>query len=48
MKAGDTVTLVDILPNVKDDGELQTKTVFEKCLGKQFVVGAIEQVAGLS
>jgi hypothetical protein len=42
MKPGDTVKLIGIPPNVRDDQELQTRTLFQKCLGQSFVIGAVE------
>ncbi len=48
MKAGDTVKLIGIPPNLQDDEDLQTRTLFEKCLGQFFVVVAVETVEGVS
>ncbi len=47
MKVRDKVILIGIPPDVKDDGELQTRTLFEKCLGKTFRVVELETVDGL-
>ena len=50
MKAGDRVKLIGIPPDAKDDAddaELQTRTLFEKCLGKSFLVREMENVVGL-
>ncbi len=47
MKIGDTVRLIGIPPDVHDDGELQTRTLFEKCLGRTFTIGGLETVEGL-
>ena len=47
MKAGDTVKLIGIPPDVRDDGVLQTRTLFEKCLGQSFVVVEMESIEGL-
>jgi hypothetical protein len=47
MKTGDTVTLVGIPPNLQDDKELQTRTLFEKCLGRSFVIAAVERFDGV-
>jgi hypothetical protein len=47
VKAGDTIRLIAIPPDVKDDQELQTRTLFEKCLGKTFPIAALETVDGL-
>jgi hypothetical protein len=47
MKAGDLVRLVGIPSNVKDDEELQTRTLFEKCVGKTFLIADMETVESL-
>lgn len=47
MKAGERVRLIGIPPDLNEDAELQTKTLFEKCLGKSFSVDEMETVAGL-
>jgi len=48
MKAGDLVKLVGIPSDAKDDEELQTRTLFEKCVGKTFLVAEMETVEGLN
>jgi hypothetical protein len=47
MKTGDTVRLIAVLPDLKDDRELQARILFEKCLGKTFPIAALETVDGL-
>ena len=47
MKAGDTVRLIGIPPDVHDDGDLRTRTLFEKCLGQSFVISAVESFNGV-
>jgi hypothetical protein len=47
MRAGDKVKLVGIPPDVQDKDDLQTRTLFEKCLGQTFVVVDVESVDGL-
>jgi hypothetical protein len=47
MKPGDTAKLIGIPPNVRDDAELQTRTLFEKCLGQSFVIAAVESFDGV-
>ena len=47
MRAGDHVRLIGIPSDVRDDEELPTQTLFEKCLGKIFTVEDVESVAGL-
>jgi hypothetical protein len=48
VKVGDTVRLIGIPPGLSDDDELQTRSLFEKCLGRSFRVVELETVAGLS
>ncbi len=47
MKAGDNVKLVGVPPNLKDDEDLRTRTLFEKCLGQTFVVAGVESIDGV-
>jgi hypothetical protein len=47
VKAGDAVRLIAVPANLKDDRVLQTRTLFEKCLGKTFPIAALEAVNGL-
>ena len=47
MKAGDPVTLVAIPANLHDDEELQTRTLFQRCVGRSFVIAAIESFDGV-
>jgi len=47
MKAGDTAKLIGIPPNLHDDEELQTRAVFQKCLGQSFVIDAVESFDGV-
>ena len=48
MKLGDRVRLIGIPPDVRDDREFRTRALFEKCLGKVFLVAGFENVEGLS
>ncbi len=48
MKVGDRVILIGIPSNLKDDEELQTRALFEKCVGKTFSIKTLENVEGLS
>jgi hypothetical protein len=48
MKIGDKVKLIGIPPDAHDDNELQTRTLFERCLGKTFAVAGLETVRGHS
>jgi hypothetical protein len=48
MKIGDIVTLIGIPSNLKDDTELQTRTLFEKCLGRSFPIVDLKPVEGLT
>jgi hypothetical protein len=47
MKAGDTAKLIRIPPNLRDDEVLQTRSLFEKCLGQSFVIAAVESFEGV-
>jgi hypothetical protein len=47
MKAGDVVKLMGIPPNLKDQEDLPTRTLFEKCLGQLFVVAGVDSVNGV-
>jgi hypothetical protein len=48
VKSGDIVRLVGIPSDARDDKELQTRTLFEKCLGQTFLVAEMETVEGLN
>jgi hypothetical protein len=47
VKIGDKVKLIGIPPDVQDDEKFQTRTLFEKCLGKTFTIAGFETVEGL-
>jgi hypothetical protein len=47
MKAGEAVKLVGIPPNLSDAEDMLTRSLFEKCLGKPFVIEAMESVEGM-
>jgi hypothetical protein len=42
MKVGDKVKIVRIPPYLTDDGVMNTKSVFEKCLGHVFRIRGFE------
>jgi hypothetical protein len=46
MNVGDTVSIKGIPTDVKDDEHLKTRTLFEKCVGREFVIAGIEQPEG--
>jgi hypothetical protein len=48
VQIGDTVRLIGIPPGLSDDDELQTRSLFEKCLAKSFCIVDLEAVEGLS
>jgi hypothetical protein len=48
MKVGDRVRITGVPPNLKDDEDLQTLSLFQKCVGKTFVVAGIEEPEGLA
>ena len=47
MQVGDRVRLIGIPPDAHDDEELQTRTLFEKCLGETFTIAGLETVERL-
>jgi hypothetical protein len=47
VRAGDTAKLIGIPPNLRDDEKMQTRTLFEKCLGQSFVIAAVESFEGI-
>lgn len=47
MRVGDKVRLVRIPPDVHDNKNLPTRTLFEKCLGETFTIAGLETVEGL-
>jgi hypothetical protein len=47
MKPGDIAKLIGIPPDVRDDAELQTRTLFERCLGQSFVIAEVESFDGV-
>jgi hypothetical protein len=47
VKRGDIVRLIGIPDDVHDDENLQTRTLFEKCLGKTFQIEDLKRVEGL-
>jgi|GEM_PF-2101161 len=48
MKVGDWVRVVGVPHDVVDKDGINTRTIFEKCVGRFFRVEAIEQVDGLA
>lgn len=48
MKAGDKIVVVGVPPNLPDNNELRSRSLFEKCVGRVFEVAAIENVEGLA
>lgn len=44
MKVGDRVRVLRVPSTVEDDGEFQTRTILEKCLGKTFPVMDVNPV----
>lgn len=47
MKVGDRVKLAGIPAGLKDDAEMQTRSLFEKCLGGNFIIATIKTIEGL-
>jgi len=48
MKIGDRVRLIGIPPSLKDDEDLKTRSLFEKCLGRALPIADLKSVQGLS
>lgn len=48
MNVGDTVRVLTVPPNLKDDKQLKTRHLFELCVGRCFVVQDIESPSELS
>jgi len=48
MKTGDKVVLIGIPPGLPKDEQLQTRELFQKCLGKSFIIAGMKMVEGLS
>jgi len=46
-KIGDLVTIIQVPPDLRDDPELKTKTVFETCLGKTYPIQGFDQYGHL-
>ncbi len=47
MRVGDKVRLTGIPPDVHDDEKLQTRRLFEKCVGQTFTIAGLKAVEGL-
>ena len=47
MTVGDRVRLVGIPPDLPNDEKLQTRQLFEKCLGQTFTIAGLDAVDGL-
>jgi hypothetical protein len=47
MKVGDKVRLIGIPPLPHHDENMQTRTLFEKCLGQTFTIAGFKTVEGL-
>jgi len=47
LKIGDRVKLIGIPPNLRDEEDLNTHTLFEKCVGHTFPIIELETVEGL-
>jgi len=44
MKIGDKVRLIGVPSGLEDFPDLPTKSTFEKCLGREFTVAAINEI----
>jgi hypothetical protein len=47
VKVGDKVKLVGIPPDTRDREDMQTRTLFKRCLGRVFKVTELEHLEGL-
>ena len=47
LKKGEKVKVIGIPPDVRDDEQLQTRTLFTKCLGRVFPVTEVEEAEDL-
>jgi len=47
VKAGDIAKVVGIPPNLVDGEGMQSRALFAACLGRTFVIAAMESVVGL-
>ena len=45
-KPGDWVRIIEIPPNLADDEDMKTRTLFQMCVGKIFRVEDVEQTEG--
>lgn len=43
MKVGDLVRVIKVPPGVRDEGEFQTRTILEKCVGRVFQVVGFQE-----
>jgi hypothetical protein len=46
-KIGDLVTIIKVPPDLRDNPELKTKTVFETCLGNTYPIQGFDQYGHL-
>ena len=47
MRIGDKVKLIGIPPDVRDQDDMPTRTLFERCVGRVFEVADLETVEGV-
>jgi hypothetical protein len=48
VKVGDKVKIIEIPAGLKNDKDLQTRSLFERCLGESFVITELVSADGLS
>ncbi len=46
-RIGDLVTVIQVPPDLGDDPESKTRTVFETCLGKTYAIQGFDQYGNL-
>jgi len=47
VRVGDKVKLIGIPPAVRDTEQLQSRKLFEKCMGQTFTIAGLDTVEGL-
>ena len=47
MKVGDRIKVTGIPPNLRDVGDMKTRSLFQKCVGETFIVAGIDKPEGV-
>jgi hypothetical protein len=48
VNVGDRVRVVSVPPNLPEDSQLQTRSLFERCVGKVFVIVSTKRQPGMT